>query len=84
MQAWMLIRALPARIVIAKSAKARSDGGQTFFERAVLAILRNVTAKIQLRTPRTFSRPRGAWVDGKNRGEDCRKNSRSENVAHHV
>src|SRR5690242_21353521 len=80
MQARLFGRALPARIMIAKSAKARSHGGQAFLKRAVLAVFRNVTAEIQESAPRTFSRPCGICAGGKER----RKSGRSENVAQHV
>lgn len=61
--------ALPARIHVAKTAKARRHSRQALLKRLVLAIFRDVAAKVKNRAPRTFSSAHRVWASQINRCE---------------
>jgi len=69
---------LPSRVRIAKAPEPGNDRQPALFKRAILAIFRQIAAKIEQRTPRTFDGACRARIGQLDR---C-KNSNHQNYAH--
>ena len=71
---------LPSRVPIAETAEPGNDRQPALFKRAILTIFRQIAAKIEQRTPRTFD---GACRTRIGQLDRC-KNSNRQNNAQHV
>jgi len=67
---FLRFRRLPSMIVIAEAPKTRGHGRQAFLKRALLAVLREVIAEVENRTPRTFAGFCGGRPE-RDRDESC-------------